>query len=87
MRVPLCGVVVWGGMQAHALQMGCGVCWQHGMMPCRCPPCRYELLHCVRTHRGASDDSYGCVYQQEDACGKVCAASHGDSPLLSLFSM
>ena len=35
-----------------------------------CAP-RYELLHCVRTHRGASDESYACVYQQEDASGKV----------------
>ena len=32
---------------------------------------RYELLHVVRTHQGASEDSYKCVYQQEDADGKV----------------
>jgi hypothetical protein len=27
---------------------------------------RYELMHVVRTHMGASDASYGCVFQQED---------------------
>jgi 3-ketoacyl-CoA synthase len=32
---------------------------------------RYELLHVVRTHQGGSDDSYKCVFQQEDAAGKV----------------
>ena len=27
---------------------------------------RYELVHAVRTHMGASDASYSCVFQQED---------------------
>ena len=30
---------------------------------------RYELSHVVRTHMGASDASYTCVYQQEDEDG------------------
>lgn len=32
---------------------------------------RYELQHVVRTHMGASDESYKCVYQREDENGKV----------------
>ncbi len=32
---------------------------------------RYELCHVVRTHMGAQDASYGCVYQREDAAGKA----------------
>ena len=43
------------------------------------PPCRrkdywkakYELLHVVRTHMGANDQRYGCVYQREDSKGRV----------------
>ena len=30
---------------------------------------RYELSHVVRTHMGASDNSYGCVFQKEDSDG------------------
>lgn len=32
---------------------------------------QYELLHVVRTHMGQDDAHYRCVYQQEDADGKV----------------
>lgn len=33
--------------------------------------CRYELMHVVRTHMGASDASYGCVFQKEDMEGRT----------------
>ncbi len=36
--------------------------------------CRYELSHVVRTHMGASDASYSCVYQQEDDDGTTGAS-------------
>nr|CAD1826713.1 unnamed protein product [Ananas comosus var. bracteatus] len=32
---------------------------------------KYELLHLVRTHKGADDASYHCVYQEEDEAGKA----------------
>ncbi|WVZ58175.1 hypothetical protein U9M48_008471 [Paspalum notatum var. saurae] len=32
---------------------------------------KYRLLHTVRTHKGAADESYGCVYQREDGAGRV----------------
>lgn len=32
---------------------------------------KYELVHTVRTHRGADDRSFGCVYQREDEKGTV----------------
>ncbi|KAL4200077.1 hypothetical protein AMTRI_Chr03g54590 [Amborella trichopoda] len=32
---------------------------------------KYELLHTVRTHRGADNRCFGCVYQEEDSCGKI----------------
>ncbi|KAJ6805799.1 fatty acid elongase 1 [Iris pallida] len=35
---------------------------------------KYQLVHTVRTHRGADDRSYNCVYQEEDGAGKVGVA-------------
>ncbi|GJN20336.1 hypothetical protein PR202_gb07702 [Eleusine coracana subsp. coracana] len=32
---------------------------------------KYRLLHTVRTHRGAAEECFGCVYQREDDKGKV----------------
>lgn len=32
---------------------------------------KYQLVHTVRTHKGAEDDSYNCVYQREDEKGTV----------------
>nr|XP_012569464.1 3-ketoacyl-CoA synthase 1-like isoform X2 [Cicer arietinum] len=32
---------------------------------------KYKLVHTVRTHKGADDKSYNCVYQREDDTGKV----------------
>ena len=32
---------------------------------------KYQLVHTVRTHRGASGRSYGCVTQEEDGEGNV----------------
>ncbi|KAJ6833476.1 3-ketoacyl-CoA synthase 11-like [Iris pallida] len=32
---------------------------------------KYQLVHTVRTHKGADDRCYGCVTQEEDAEGRV----------------
>ncbi|KAG7020707.1 3-ketoacyl-CoA synthase 1, partial [Cucurbita argyrosperma subsp. argyrosperma] len=32
---------------------------------------KYELIHTIRTHKGADDESYNCVYQREDEEGKI----------------
>ncbi|KAK7338123.1 hypothetical protein VNO77_18723 [Canavalia gladiata] len=32
---------------------------------------KYELVHTVRTHKGADDKNYRCVYQREDESGKI----------------
>uniref|UniRef100_A0A061RWB3 3-ketoacyl-CoA synthase n=1 Tax=Tetraselmis sp. GSL018 TaxID=582737 RepID=A0A061RWB3_9CHLO len=32
---------------------------------------KYELLHTVRTHKGANDQAFHCVYQMEDELGNV----------------
>ena len=44
---------------------------------------KFELLHTVRTHLGASDANYGCVVQREDSTGKVRKGAVG----LVCFSM
>lgn len=43
---------------------------------------KYELLHTVRTHMGASDANFGCVVQREDSEGKVLSSPPGPTPLL-----
>ena len=30
---------------------------------------RYELQHLLRTHMGSDDESYSCIFQQEDSEG------------------
>ncbi|CAH9124392.1 unnamed protein product [Cuscuta epithymum] len=32
---------------------------------------KYELVHVVRTHKGAEDTAFRCVYQEQDAAGKT----------------
>lgn len=32
---------------------------------------KYQLVHTVRTHKGADDKCYGCVTQEEDSNGKI----------------
>ncbi|XP_027118186.1 3-ketoacyl-CoA synthase 20-like [Coffea arabica] len=39
---------------------------------------KYQLIHSVRTHKGADDKSYGCIFQQEDEEKKVGVALSRD---------
>uniref|UniRef100_A0A6V7QRA8 FAE domain-containing protein n=1 Tax=Ananas comosus var. bracteatus TaxID=296719 RepID=A0A6V7QRA8_ANACO len=39
---------------------------------------KYQLVHTVRTHRGADDRSYGCVFQEEDNTGRIGVALSKD---------
>ena len=39
---------------------------------------KYQLLHTVRTHQGADDRAYRCVYQEEDESGHVGVALSKD---------
>ena len=32
---------------------------------------KYKLLHSIRTHRGADDESYRSVFQEQDGCGNT----------------
>ncbi|CAL9048043.1 unnamed protein product [Musa banksii] len=39
---------------------------------------KYQLIHTVRTHKGADESSYNCVFQHEDDEGKVGVALSKD---------
>lgn len=39
---------------------------------------KYQLIHTVRTHKGAEDRSYGCVFQEEDENAKIGVALSKD---------
>ncbi|CAA7403134.1 unnamed protein product [Spirodela intermedia] len=39
---------------------------------------KYQLVHTVRTHKGADDKCFGCVTQEEDAEGKIGVALSKD---------
>lgn len=39
---------------------------------------KYQLIHTVRTHKGADDRSYGCVFQEEDENKKIGVALSKD---------
>ncbi|KAK4732463.1 hypothetical protein R3W88_025451 [Solanum pinnatisectum] len=39
---------------------------------------KYQLIHTVRTHKGADDKSYGCVFQEEDDSKKIGVALSKD---------
>ncbi|KAG6395171.1 hypothetical protein SASPL_145810 [Salvia splendens] len=42
------------------------------------PRAKYQLIHTVRTHKGADDKSYGCVFQEEDDAKHVGVALSKD---------
>ncbi|XP_072973576.1 3-ketoacyl-CoA synthase 20-like [Typha angustifolia] len=39
---------------------------------------KYHLLHTVRTHKGADDRAYSCIFQEEDPTGRVGVALSKD---------
>nr|KYP76707.1 3-ketoacyl-CoA synthase 11 [Cajanus cajan] len=39
---------------------------------------KYQLVHTVRTHKGADDRSYGCVFQEEDETKRIGVALSKD---------
>ncbi|GAA0143316.1 hypothetical protein LIER_04032 [Lithospermum erythrorhizon] len=39
---------------------------------------KYQLIHTVRTHKGAENRSYGCVFQEEDEARKIGVALSKD---------
>ncbi|KAF8392299.1 hypothetical protein HHK36_022641 [Tetracentron sinense] len=39
---------------------------------------KYQLIHTVRTHRGADDKCYNCVFQEEDTTGRIGVALSKD---------
>ncbi|KOM33879.1 hypothetical protein LR48_Vigan02g002900 [Vigna angularis] len=39
---------------------------------------KYQLVHTVRTHKGADDKSYGCVFQEEDETKRIGVALSKD---------
>ncbi|WVZ50815.1 hypothetical protein U9M48_002037 [Paspalum notatum var. saurae] len=39
---------------------------------------KYQLVHTVRTHQGGDDRAYRCVFQEEDAAGRVGVALSKD---------
>ncbi|KAJ0974062.1 hypothetical protein J5N97_016027 [Dioscorea zingiberensis] len=42
------------------------------------PRSKYQLFHLVRTHKGAEDNSFRCVFQEEDSIGKIGVALSKD---------
>ncbi|KAK4478147.1 hypothetical protein RD792_017426 [Penstemon davidsonii] len=44
---------------------------------------KYQLMHTVRTHKGADDKSYSCVYQEEDDQKQVGVSLSKDLPVVA----